>query len=317
MIKNKDKTSKEQSSHGIGHQMPSMRSNNRALKITSWLTGIYFIIELGLGIYSRSVSVMSDAFHTFSAVGGILLALIASRIAIRPADKFKSFGWWRAEIIGALLNGFFLLAMAIFVLYMGWMRLQRPIELPTTPMFIAAGGGIIIEIIALKLLYSGQKSNLNIKGAFWHIIQTFVGSIIIIIAAIVIKFTGFYQIDPILGMIFGLVLLWVSWLIIKNAFNILLETAPPNINLEKIKKDLESIPGVENVHHIHAWVLTSGKNVFSSHIKITKRTDSEDILVKAQDLLKDKYRFFFSTIQVEEKIHKSESENIDITKKQE
>lgn len=244
----------------------------------------------------------------------MLLALIASRIAIRPADKFKSFGWWCAEIIGALLNGFFLLVMSIAVLYLGWMRLRQPIELPTTPMCIAAGGGIIIEIFSLKLLYSGQKHNLNIKGAFWHIIQTFVGSIIIIIAAIVIKFTSFYQIDPIPGMVFGLVLLWVSWLIIKNVFNILLETAPPNISLEKVKKNLESISGIENVYHIHAWVLTSGKKVFSSHIKIKKRSNEENILKKAQDLLKDKYEFFFSTIQVEEKIHKSESENIDIAR---
>lgn len=299
----------------MGHHMPT--GSQKALKITSWLTGIYFIIELGLGIYSGSVSVISDAFHTFSAVGGVLLALVAGKIAVRPADKFKSFGRWRAEIVGALLNGFFLLIMAFIVLYMGWMRLQNPIELPTTPMFIAAAGGLITEFIAIKLLFKKQKDNLNIKGAFWHILQTFVGSIIIIIAAVVIRLTGFYQIDPILGMLFGLVLLWASWSIIKGAFDILLESAPPDIDLDEVKKRLEKVSGVENVHHIHAWVLTSGKNIFSSHIKIKSKAESEQVLKEAHDLLKEKYNFYFSTVQVEKKCYDLTADQIDITRRDE
>ena len=286
----------------MNHSMSSMHSkNSRALKITSWLTGIYFIIELGLGIYSGSISVISDAFHTFSAVGGVLLALIAGKIAMRPADKYKSFGSFRAEIIGALLNGLFLFLMAILVLYMGFKRFFNPIELPLTPMLIAAFGGLITEAISIKLLFAGQKDNLNMKGAFWHVIQTFVGSIIIIISVIVIWSTGFIRIDPILGMAFGLVLFYASFGIMKDSLNILLESVPRDIDLNKLKKSLQSISGVKNIHHMHAWTLTSGKNIFSAHVQTDNMTKPDKILKEAHKILKDKFKFYFSTIQIEKK----------------
>ncbi len=268
----------QETGKSIGHAMlPADAENIRALKITTWLTGIYFIIEMGIGIYSGSVVVISDAFHTFSAVGGVLLALIAGRIALRPSDKYKTFGSLRAEIIGALLNGFFLFIMAIFVLYMGYTRLRNPIELPISLMLIAAFGGLVTEVISIKLLFSGQKHNLNIKGAYWHVMQTFVGSIIIIIAAIVIKLTGFLAIDPILGMLFGVILLYASWGIIKDSLNILLESVPKGIDIDEIIESLRSIEGVKDVHHVHAWMLTSGKNIFSAHLQIDDDAQYERI----------------------------------------
>src|SRR5919108_6153743 len=152
----------EKGSQHSGHIMPAATEKNvRALKITAFLTGIYFVIELGIGIYTRSIAVLSDSFHTFSAVGGVLLALAAGRIAMRPANPSKTFGYKRAEVIGALLNGIFLLAMAGVVLYMGYMRLQMPMELPPAPMLVAAIGGLVTEFISIKLLYTGQKSDLN------------------------------------------------------------------------------------------------------------------------------------------------------------
>jgi cobalt-zinc-cadmium efflux system protein len=304
--------------HGGGatghHMMPSMaEGDTRALKITTWLTGIYFVIEMGIGIYTGSIAVISDAFHTFSAVGGVLLALVAGKIAIRPADRFKTFGLMRAEIVGALINGLFLLIMAIIVLWMGYHRLQNPIDLPTTPMLIAAFGGLITEAISIKLLYTGQKTSLNIKGAFWHVLQTFVGSLIIIIAALVIRFTGFLAIDPILGMLFGLILIYASWGIIRDSLNILLETVPADVDLQEVKESLESITGVENAHHMHAWVITSGKNIFSTHIQVSDQSKSQDILKEAHEILKDKFNFYFSTLQIEDECTDSgEAMDIDI-----
>jgi cobalt-zinc-cadmium efflux system protein len=299
--------------------MPAATDKNfRALKITAILTGVYFIIELGIGIYTGSIAVLSDSFHTFSAVGGVLLALAAGRIAMKPADLSKTFGYKRAEVIGALLNGIFLLAMAGIVFYMGFMRLQMPMELPPVPMLVAAFGGLITEVIAIKLLYSGQKADLNIKGAFWHVLQTFVGSAIIIITAVVIYYTGFFAIDPILGMAFGAVLIYASIGITRDSLKILSETVPKGVDLEKVKSALQAIPGVENIHHIHAWSITSGVNIFSTHIKTDDLSKSQDILREATNILKEKFDFYFSTIQVEKEcVEIDEAEDIDITKAKE
>ena len=285
-----------------------MPSSGRALSISAWLTGVYFIVELGIGLWTGSVAVISDAFHTFSAVGGVLVAIIAARIAKRPADEQKSFGWLRAEIIGALVNGAFLLIMALVVIVMGLMRLGNPIDLPTGPMLIAAAGGLVTEFISLYLLYRQQGSDLNVRGAYWHIIQTFVGSLIIIVAALVIRFTGFLAIDPVLGIIFGFVLLWASWGILRDAIHLLMEGTPDEISLAEAKAALATIPGVKNVHHVHAWALTSGRYVFSAHVMLDKRAeiDSDEVLTIAQGKLVDEFGFFFTTIQVETRCHDEE-----------
>ena len=274
-------------------------ANERALKISGWLTGVYFLIELGIGIFTGSVAVTSDAFHTFSAVGGVVLAFVASRIARRPASLDRTFGNYRAEIIGALLNGVFLAGMAVLVLVMGAMRLRSPIDLPTTPLLVAAGGGLLTEIIAIRLLYTGQKGDLNLRGAFWHVMQTFIGSILILITAAVIYFTGFLAIDPILGMAFGLVLLAASWGIIRDALSILMEGAPKSIDLNEVADALRQLPDARNVHHMHAWSLTSGKNVFSAHIGTDRPESGAMLLEQGHRLLRDRFGFYFSTIQVE------------------
>ncbi len=276
-----------------------MEADAKVLKITGWLTGVYFVIELILGFYSQSVAVISDAFHTFSAVGGILIAFIANKISRRMATKQATFGFKRAEILGALLNGVFLLFMAIYVVYMGYMRLGKEFELPTGIMMLAALGGLITEVISFKLIYKKQKGNLNMQGAFWHIMQTFVGSILIIIAALVIRFTGYTDIDPILGMAFGLVLLWASYKIIKDVMNILMQTVPKDIDIEKIKASLLKIEGVKSIKHPHAWVLTSGKNIFSAHLQVSDLSSTEIILDKASKILREVYNFYFTTIQIE------------------
>lgn len=280
-----------------GSHVPS--GPDGALGLTAWLTGIYFVIEFAIGIYTGSVSVLSDAFHTFSAVGGVILALVAARIARRKATPERSFGYGRAEIIGALLNGVFLFLMALVVLWMGYMRLRQPIDLLTMPMLVAAFGGLIIEVIALRALYASQKGDLNIRGAFWHVLQTFVGSLIIIIAVVVIELTGFLAIDPILGMVFGLILLIASWSIIRDALVVLLEGTPANIDLNEVGRAMLDINGVSDVHHLHAWTITSGQDVFSAHLRLADNASRDTVLSEAHRRLTDDFGFYFATVQLE------------------
>lgn len=290
-----------------------MPSSGRGMAISAWLTGIYFVVEMGIGLWTGSIAVISDAFHTFSAVGGVLVAIAAARLARRPADEDRSFGWYRAEIIGALVNGGFLLGMALIVIVMGGMRLTAPIELPPAPMLAAAAGGLVTEFISLGLIWKESRSDLNVKGALWHIIQTFVGSLLIIVTAAVIYFTGFLLIDPILGIAFGLVLLWASWGILRDSAHLLMEGTPAEVSLREVTRALEGVDGVADVHHVHAWALTSGRYVFSGHVRVKDGVNPQTVLATAHDMLKSKFGFFFVTLQVETAcLDESGAEAIDV-----
>jgi len=291
-----------------------MPASGRGMTISAWLTGIYFVIELAIGLWTGSIAVISDAFHTFSAVGGVLVAIIAARLARRPADMMRSFGWYRAEIIGALVNGGFLLAMAVVVIVMAAMRLGNPIDLPTGPMLAAAAGGLLTEFIALGLLWRQSQHDLNVRGALWHIIQTFVGSLLIIISALVIRFTGFLLIDPLLGMGFGFVLIWASWGILRDATHLLLEGTPDEVDLRDIVSALKKLDGVTDVHHVHAWALTSGKHVFSAHLMVSGSAAPQEALETAHDLVTGRFGFFFATLQIETRCMDEEAaQAIDVT----
>ncbi|RFF28026.1 MULTISPECIES: cation diffusion facilitator family transporter [unclassified Wenzhouxiangella] len=297
--------------HGHAGHMPA---SGRGMVISAWLTGVYFVVEMAIGLWTGSVAVISDAFHTFSAVGGVLVAIVAARLARRPADEDRSFGWYRAELIGALVNGGFLLGMALIVIVMGGMRLAEPIELPPAPMLWAAAGGLVTEIISLALIWKQSRSDLNVKGALWHIIQTFVGSLLIIVTALVIHFTGFLLIDPILGMAFGFVLLWASWGVLRDSMHLLMEGTPADVDLADITRALEELQDVKDVHHVHAWALTSGRHVFSAHLRVRDDGDASAVLKTAYEMLKSNYGFFFATLQIEQEcLDESGAEDIDIT----
>lgn len=277
-------------------------SSKRGLKIAAWVTGAYFLFELGVGLYTGSVMVLVDAAHTFSAVGGVVLSLVALRIARKPSTPRQTFGGQRAEIIGALLNGMALLVMALIAITMGIMRLRSPIELPTTPMFVVAAVGMMTEVWLIALMFRDQKSDINTRGAFWHVVQTFLGSFGIVIAALVIYFTDFLLIDPILGIAFGVMVLFASWGILRDSTSILMENTPAEIDVEEVCTALEALDGVYDVHHPHAWTLTSGTHLFSAHLRIDSDSTAEQqasILQEADTLLTEQFGFYFATLQLE------------------
>jgi cobalt-zinc-cadmium efflux system protein len=194
----------------------------------------------------------------------------------------------------------------------GAMRLSHPIELPAGPMLLAAAGGLITEFISLSLIWKQSKTDLNVKGALWHIIQTFVGSLLVIVTALVIYFTGILLIDPILGTAFGFVLLWASWGILRDSMHLLMEGTPPDPDLAQVSSALEAIA---DVHHFHAWALTSGRYVFSGHLRIRDGAEAQALLRSAHAMLKKRFGFFFITLQVETAcLDETGAEAIDITR---
>jgi cobalt-zinc-cadmium efflux system protein len=212
------------------------------------------------------------------------------------------------------MNGGFLLGTALVVIVTGAMRLSHPIELPPAPMLFAAGGGLITEFISLGLIWKQSKSDLNVKGALWHIIQTFVGSLLIIVTAPVVDFTGFLLIDPILGMAFGFVLVWASWGILRDSMHLLMEGTSPDVALAQVTSALDEMEGIADVHHVHAWAPTSGRHVFPGHVRVMEGSDPHAVL-KSYGILNKRFAFFFITLQVETAcLDETGAEAIDITR---
>jgi cobalt-zinc-cadmium efflux system protein len=291
-------------------------TSSKILKISFIILMIEFVGEFIIWYWIDSVSIVSDSLHTLSAIGWVIIAMIAIQISKRSSNYRYSFGYYRAEVLWALLNSFLLVGMIGFVLYMAIMRLQNPIGLPTWPMIWVWIGALLLEWILLKITYEKQKKSLNMKGAFSHILMTFFGSIGIIVSALVIKFTWFDLIDPLMGVMFSWILLWMSWWIGKESIHILLEGVPSGYNIKSIIQKIESIKRVINVHHIHIRSIWSWKNIATLHAKIDNEADNWEITWMIHETLIQE-NIFFSSVQCEkwDCLDGEESSFIDVTSK--
>lgn len=280
-----------------GHH--GVTTNTKALKISAVLILIYFVFEIAIALTTGSLSLLADAGHELSTFLAISVSLLAMQLASQKPTSKKTFGLLRVEILAALFNGVLLLAMAGFIIIRGIDRLQNPMEVPSLPMFIMAFGGIGLEIASLFIMYKGQKESLNIRGSFWHVMNAFLGSIAVIIAAVFIQFWQIYVADAWAGILFAFILIWAAYGIIKDSFMILIDAVPADIDLSAIEKDLLGIKGVKDIHHLHARTITGHIRTFSGHVVVTDMKQSESILRRAKQILKNKYQFVLSTVQIE------------------
>lgn len=280
-----------------GHH--GVSTNTKNLKISAILILIYFVFEIAVAFATGSLSLLADAGHELSTFLAISVSLLAMQLASRKPSPQKTFGLLRIEILAALFNGLLLLAMAGFIIIQGIERLQNPMEVPSLPMFLMAIGGIGLEIASLFIMYKGQKENLNIRGSFWHVMNAFLGSIAVIIAAIFIQFWQIYVADVWAGILFAFILIWAAYGILKDSFFILLDAAPKDIDIQAIDRDLLTIDGVITTHHLHARTLTGHIRTFSGHVVVKDMKQSEKILAKAKQILANKYQFALSTVQIE------------------
>ncbi|MDD5415637.1 MAG: cation diffusion facilitator family transporter [Candidatus Daviesbacteria bacterium] len=275
-------------------------TNIKALRISALLILIYFVFEIAIALSTGSLSLLADAGHELSTFVAIAISLLAMQLATQKPTPKKTFGLLRIEILAALFNGLLLLGMAGFIIIRGIDRLQNPMEVSSLPMFIMAFGGISLEIASLWIMYKGQKENLNIRGSFWHVMNAFLGSVAVIIAAAFIQFGQIYVADAWAGILFAFILIWASFGIIKDSFFILIDVAPKEVNLISIEKELSKIPGVKKVHHFHARTLVGSIKTFSGHLVVKDMNQAGGILKKAKQILDKKHGFSLSTVQIED-----------------
>lgn len=277
-------------------------TNVKGLKISAVLLFVYFIAEITVALVTGSLSLLADAAHELSTVVAISVSLIAIRLTHAKPSAQRTFGFRRAETFAALINGLLLLVMAGFIIIRGIDRLSNPIEMNAAPMFAMAIGGIGLEIASLFIMYKGQKDNLNIRGAFWHVINAFLGSIAVIIAAVFIQVGEIYEADTWAGLLFAIILIYAAYGIIRDSVRILFDMTPIGKDIVKIEQELRAIKGVTGTHHLHARTVGGGIETFSGHLVTNDIKNADSILKKAKEILETKYGFSLSTIQIEDEI---------------
>ncbi|SUE23339.1 Cadmium, cobalt and zinc/H(+)-K(+) antiporter [Ralstonia pickettii] len=238
---------------GAGHDHSHATGNERALKIALALTSTFLLAELIGGILTKSLALISDAAHMFTDAAALAIALAAIQIGKRPADKQRTFGYYRFEILAAAFNALLLFGVALYILYEAYQRLRAPAEVQSLGMLGIATIGLVVNIVSMRVLAGGREQSLNIKGAYLEVWSDLLGSIGVIFAAIVIRFTGWTWVDSAIAVLIGLWVLPRTWILLKSSINILLEGVPEDIDLPSVEQALLTIPGVRSMHDLHVW----------------------------------------------------------------
>ena len=218
-----------------------------------------------------------------------------------PATERRTFGFYRLEILAALLNGIVLVLLSLYIMYQAYQRMIHPQPVAGTLMLVVAIIGLIANIIGALFLFKHSHANLNIRGAYLHIVGDALSSVGVVIGGIVILYTGWYLIDPILSMMISLVIIYGSWSLVKESVNILLESVPSHINIETVATEIAQVKGVREAYHIHVWTITSGVYALSAHVLIDDQPVSgcRNIVDEIKELLSEKFNVLHSTIQLE------------------
>ncbi|RJF74856.1 cation transporter [Deinococcus cavernae] len=252
-------------SHSGGHSH-GKDANARQLTIALALTGTFLVVEVVYGILSGSLALLSDAGHMLTDVAALALSLFAIRMGQRAADKRRTFGYRRTEILAAALNAGALFAIGFYILFEAYKRLNEPVDVQTTPMLIVATLGLVVNIISARVLVGGSEGSLNVKSAYLEVMGDLLGSVAVILGAILIRFTGLTWIDPVLGALIGLWVLPRTWTLLKASVNVLLEGVPDGLDLDALRAEIAALPGVQEVHDLHVWSVTSGENNLTVHL---------------------------------------------------
>lgn len=275
--------------------------HNKSLKIVFVITASYLIIEVIVGFMSNSLALLSDAAHMLTDVGGQALALFAIWMSSKPRNNKKTYGYYRTEIFSALINAIVLIFISGYILYEAWQRFKEPPAVAGIPMLIVAVCGLIINLVAMKILKAGSEESINIKGAFLEVVSDMLSSVAVIIVGIIILATGWLYIDPIMSALIGLFILPRTYNLLKESVDILLEGVPKGVDYAAVEKFIVEKPGVLSVHDLHIWTLTSGINALSCHIIMSEETillEINDITAYIKKELVTTFKITHTTIEV-------------------
>jgi cobalt-zinc-cadmium efflux system protein len=259
------------------------------------------LAEIVGGVLSNSLALLSDAGHMFTDTLALALSFFAMKFAGMPATEKKTFGFYRLEILAALLNGITLVLISLYIMYEAYQRILNPQPVAGTLMLIVAIIGLIVNIVGALFLVKHHETNLNIRGAFLHIIGDAISSVGVIIGGIVILHTGWYLIDPILSILIALGIIAGAIGLVSESVSILLESAPSHINIAAVAGEIAKIDGVREAYHVHVWTITSGVYALSAHVIIDDRpvSGSRVLLDAITQRLTDRFKIMHSTIQLE------------------
>lgn len=300
-------------SHDHGHDhahshAPSLRSGARhkgRLLAALAVLATAMVVEVVAAFAANSLALLSDAGHMLTDVAGLAMALAAIHVADRAAsDGPRTFGLYRLEILAALANALLLFAVAIYVVVEAVRRWGDPLDVLVGPMLVVAIVGLVANVVAFALLRAGSKESLNVEGAYLEVLSDLVGSVGVIAAAVVIGVTDWAWVDPAVGVAIGVFILPRTWRLGAQAVRVLVQAAPPGLDLVGLETTLRGLDGVVDVHDLHVWTLTSEMDVASVHLMVCEGTDTHAVLDRARVVMRDQHGIDHATLQIEPDTHK-------------
>jgi cobalt-zinc-cadmium efflux system protein len=289
--------------HSHGHSAAS-RHRGR-LTAAFFVLAVFMVVEVVGAIATGSLALLSDAGHMLTDVIGIGMALAAIHLAARGSQRsYRTFGLYRLEILAALANAVLLLGVAVYVLVEALRRFADPPDVLSGWMLAVAVAGLVANLVAFALLREGAAESLNVEGAYLEVLADTVGSVGVIIAALVIAVTDWTWVDPVIAIAIGLWIVPRTLQLARRALRILVQAAPPGTDIDALRADLAAVDGVVDVHDLHVWTLTSDMDVASAHLMVSTTTDHHRVLDSARDVLRDRYGIGHATLQVEPEDHR-------------
>ena len=286
-------------SHGHAHGGSAGSRNRKRLAITLGLVVTYMVAEVVGGILTNSLALLADAGHMLSDAAALALSLFAIWIAQKPATPRHTYGYYRTEILAALVNGATLVAISIYIFYEAYERIGEPPEVQGALMMAIAVGGLLINLTGLWILNAGKGESLNVHGAWLHVLTDALGSVGAIIAGGLIWAFGWNWADPVASVVIGILVIFSSWSLLKETVAVLMEGTPGHIDVDEVRDTIRDVPGVTSVHDLHVWTITSGMVSLSAHVCVEDGRMGQEMLRQIRAPLHDRFGIDHVTIQLE------------------